>query len=260
MIKINYSVTKPVILDIPPPPTPFTSDFSLLHDGVNEYSNIGSSPVYEFGVNLPFSVSLWFNREGGTKYLISRRLNNGTTFRGWSLLILNNIFEFALVDDDAAGKRKVRKHNVTVPTFAWIHLVVTYDGSGTIGGMRIYFDGVESGNYVTVADGTLDTISVTTPLHIGALEGAVTFNGNIDDVDIWNRALIQAEITSLNNLGAPLDTTSHAASANLIGSWGMGDLSTFSGGNWTITDRSPSGLDAVTVNMEEADRVTDVPS
>ncbi|HEY9583994.1 MAG TPA: LamG-like jellyroll fold domain-containing protein [Candidatus Paceibacterota bacterium] len=38
-------------------------------------------------------------------------------------------------------------------------------------------------------------------IHIGGNSGANTFNGSIDDVRIYNRALSAGEITQLYNLG-----------------------------------------------------------
>ena len=44
----------------------------------------------------------------------------------------------------------------------------------------------------------------------------------------------------------------------------MGEEATFSNpggtGNWTLTDQGTGGADATSVNMEEADKTTDVPT
>lgn len=260
MIKINSILTKPTILAIPPPPPPpFTNTYSMLHDGVNEYSSVGSDSAYQFGVTSPFSVSIWFKKVVGNKYIISRQ-TSASILRGWGMWLSTNKLTVDISDDRAANKIMRIAHNVNLINGQWYHVGFKWDGTNTIAGLKIFIDGVLSTSQITVINGTLSTIAISTPLHIGALQGVTPFSGNLDEVNIWDKALSVAEIAGLYDSGAPTDPLTHDASANLVGSWGMGDLSTFSGGNWTITDRSVSGLDAVTVNMEEADRVTDVPS
>ena len=75
----------------------------------------------------------------------------------------------------------------TIPVNAWTHLTATYDGTT----QRLYINGVQ------VASGA-QTGSITTsisPLHIGgnSIWGEY-FNGYIDEVRIYNRALTTSEI------------------------------------------------------------------
>ena len=73
----------------------------------------------------------------------------------------------------------------------WHHLVGTVDGSRT----RIYVDGVLVDNDAFVAAGS----SSTQPLAIGrdSGPGGRTFNGLIDEVRIYNRALSNVEVATL---------------------------------------------------------------
>jgi hypothetical protein len=60
--------------------------------------------------------------------------------------------------------------------------------------------------------GAMNTITLN-KLKIGArLENWLDFNGNVDDIGMWNRALTQAEITSLYNSSIPssIDTTDNS--------------------------------------------------
>jgi len=70
----------------------------------------------------------------------------------------------------------------------WHHIIGTFDGST----IRVYVDGVEDGNYSI--SGTID--SATHPLLIGKGAGGYGryFNGTIDEVRIYNRALSEEEI------------------------------------------------------------------
>jgi len=75
----------------------------------------------------------------------------------------------------------------------WHHVVVTYSNSGNVG--RLYFD-----NTVEVDKTFSDDISIRTTsdaLHLGDGNGERHFNGALDEVRIYNRALSSSEVTEL---------------------------------------------------------------
>jgi hypothetical protein len=81
----------------------------------------------------------------------------------------------------------------TTPLNAWTHYVGTYDGTTA----RFYQDGVQQGTLT-------QSVSLLPPsynMHIGAFVSGgnpvLKFNGKIDDVRIYNRALSAAEVTAL---------------------------------------------------------------
>jgi len=80
-----------------------------------------------------------------------------------------------------------------VPLNTWTHLAASYDGSS----MKIYFDGIERA-FMPVS-GTIGTSG--NPLFIGTRTPAPNevFNGKIDEVRIWARALSHGEISALSN-------------------------------------------------------------
>ena len=78
----------------------------------------------------------------------------------------------------------------------WKHLVFTHDSSS---GGYLYLNGVQIASQTT----TGDICPSTNPLYFGAdnNNGVVHrfFDGGLDDIGIWNRALTQEEITDLYN-------------------------------------------------------------
>ena len=82
---------------------------------------------------------------------------------------------------------------LTIGTFQ--HVAATYDGTT----MRIYVDGVEKANMA--ASGSIDP--TTDPVLIGrnAANNTIVWNGLIDELEIFNRALSQAEIAAIFNAG-----------------------------------------------------------
>ena len=82
-----------------------------------------------------------------------------------------------------------------VPTGTWQHIVGTYDGSY----LKIYING----NLSKSVSYTTNAVANTTPLRIGARDDGSYFNGLIDEVIIFNRALSGAEVLSHYQDGLP---------------------------------------------------------
>jgi hypothetical protein len=84
---------------------------------------------------------------------------------------------------------------ITAPVLevgAWQYLALTYDG----GTLRMYHDGTEVGNIA--ASGTIT--NTTEPLYLGTLPFQFTdflFNGVLDEVMLWERALSAEEVRCL---------------------------------------------------------------
>ncbi len=85
-----------------------------------------------------------------------------------------------------------------VPLHAWTHLACTYD----LQAVRLYVNGVE----VASVPATQPIPTSSRELWIGNEEGRIDFNrqfdGLIDEVSIYNRALSAAEIQSIYNAGS----------------------------------------------------------
>ncbi|MCP4349004.1 MAG: hypothetical protein GY795_26285, partial [Desulfobacterales bacterium] len=102
----------------------------------------------------------------------------------------------------SAGKKEVRGD--TVP-LAWQHVAMVFDGTS----LRLYQDGVET-NSITFASTTITPS--TNNFAIGGTGTSVwwySFNGQIDEVRIWNDSRTQAEIKKYMN------TTLTGSEANL---------------------------------------------
>lgn len=104
----------------------------------------------------------------------------------------------------------------------WVHWAMTYSGSGTTAGVKIY----KNGSLVTPVSsgGSISTADAWDRIIIGG------FNGQAQDAAMWNRVLTAAEITSLFRSRTPLiDPTS------IIGYWPLNDAAT------ATTDASGQG-------------------
>ncbi len=73
----------------------------------------------------------------------------------------------------------------------WHHLVAVYNDNT----MRLFLDNIAQGSIIQ------PFISNNYNVNIGKANGCCNFNGSIDDIAIWNRALTPQEITQLYNQG-----------------------------------------------------------
>lgn len=143
------------------------------------------------------SVSFWYNM---TSYA------NNQEFIGWGPLTSNNYW---YVFTTSSGNINVSQYGsaslTTTNTFgtgSWIHVGVTYDGSGSLSSSstKIYVNGVLQATN-SPSNSAMNTTA--TPFAIGARsDGAADYvNGKMDEVGVWSRALSADEISQLFNSG-----------------------------------------------------------
>jgi hypothetical protein len=143
-----------------------------------------------------FSVEFWMRAGGPSNGCILYRLDNGIPAPGWGFVYYgaegpqNTIFQIVSSDQNAISPRRA------IPFDQWTHVAGTSDGTT----MRFYVNGVE----VSQMPSPLMLPSPTT-LVIGACQRLGVkeqfFNGRIDELNVYNRALSAAEVRSIVNAG-----------------------------------------------------------
>ncbi len=150
---------------------------AMKFDGSNDYIKCGIVDLY----NTSFSVDCWAKKEGNN-YLMS--LGEAVANHGIHIGFSSNKFRFGFSGDDLTT-------STTYTDTYWHHWVATYDIDTKL--MTVYCDGqfVESR---TASTGYTYTSDAT--LYIGTYFTNNYFNGQIDELRIWNKALTQDEIRS----------------------------------------------------------------
>jgi uncharacterized protein (TIGR03382 family) len=114
------------------------------------------------------------------------------------------------------GQYGIGEYNTAVPLNQWTHLAAVYDGNG---GMTLY----RNGN--PVATGTAPVGqrpgASTAPLHVGSDYGGNRFQGQLDEVRVFNIALSAPQIGVLvNGMAAPtLTSLVSPAGFTLVVTW-----------------------------------------
>ncbi|MEZ4681202.1 MAG: LamG domain-containing protein [Caldilineaceae bacterium] len=128
------------------------------------------------------------------RMIVDKRQRQNNLVFGYSFFLRNGQLGMSLKAD---GTETVYNSGFTVTPNAW-HLVAVTVDRDVSDGIRFYVDGVEVG---TRGNPTLrpNTLNNSSPLRIGSSTLAVTnlFNGQIDEVEIFNRVVTPGEIAGI---------------------------------------------------------------
>lgn len=165
---------------------------ALEFDGVDDYVQADSKTETLNDV----TVSAWVKYTGGGNFqdIISRAWGNSGSQRTWELQARSGsgVRFNAYIDDIDYTTNFI---NWTVDE--WVHVVGVRSQDGDL---RIYTNGTRKDSQ-TMPSGALDD-DANAGLRIGRLEsGNATFNGKIDNVRVYDRALNKSEVERLYNLG-----------------------------------------------------------
>lgn len=240
-------------------PYPFLGDTSsFLYDGVDERFYADKDSGWITG---SASWSFWFRSTGtDTSDFMLARDNNSTDRRSW--LFNRRIGEVRIAIWHTNGTSTLLiSAGSNYNDGEWHHVVGTFTGDTTSNGMKLYIDGVLENQATAGASGILQysPFSDSKGISIGGGGNATPsacFSGNIDEVAIWNGVVLDAsDVTTIYNNGLPTDITSLAPTY-----WWREEYTTWDGSNWMMTEVMETGLDMQSQNMEEGDRVPNVPA
>ncbi|MBS3118241.1 LamG domain-containing protein, partial [Candidatus Woesearchaeota archaeon] len=166
-----------------------------IFDGRNDTINVGNASNLNFAANESFSISVWFKAAAFTTgdHLIDKR---GTSGPGYSLgtgSIAASTLDFNVWG--ASGSPQASKTGLSANQ--WYHAVGVRDTASDR--IFLYVNGVLAEN---TADSTTGHINSTNSVTIGSRvdqSAGFFFNGSIDEVRIYRRALSEAQIKALYN-------------------------------------------------------------
>lgn len=220
---------------------------ALLFDGADDYVTVNSAT----SINdiSPMTISAWIYPkslgQNGFGRILDKSLTTSPTF-GWDFqLTTTNVLHF-VVDYDGANDlvRESGANAVTLNT--WQHIVVTWDGSSAQTGVHLYINGIET-SYTNNTDGAGNRVTdAGNNLVIGnnATNFNRTFDGNIDDVRVYNRVLSAQEITRLYKMGGTfyINTTRKDSLTNGLLAYWTFDANDVSGADpFYVYDKSGNG-------------------
>lgn len=168
-------------------------------DGTDDDISLGD--VLDFDLDEPFSIVVWSKRRvatNGVRQLVSK-CATGSTARGYLFDWENDEIHLWLISDYTSGNYLRVRTSATYTGTDWMLAAVTYDGSETAGGVKLYRDGLSVGTS-TVTDNLANTTVNSGQFRIGGRDAGVQFfDGQMGEVRVYNRAKTADEIWEMFN-------------------------------------------------------------
>ncbi len=219
-------------------------NYALEFDGASDYVNCGNGSKFNFSQSM--TITAWLKAPLTTSPTYRMWISKGNT-SGWrSCQVGAGASLIWGVNADNANVYGTK----TVLDDTWHHVAVTYEYDGSYGIGTIYVDG-EPDNSGAFA---FPILTNANNVLIGSNEQytAGLWQGEIDEIGIWNQALIQEEIEFImdnsvadwepNMFEPPVITPDPDIDADLVGYWPFNETS----GDITI-DRSANTNDGILV-------------
>ena len=241
--------------------SPLSTD-TWIFDGVDDQISI--SDVLDFDRLSPFSLSGWIKTSNTTQQTIIGKLQAPPAFTGYELGITGGKIFFLLISNFATvNLLDVRTTASVIPLNTLVHVTITYDGSSTVGGVKIYLNGISQVGLST--GGTLSGTTLSSAiLTLGFRPASNSFclSGQLSHAAIFDVELTGAQITEIYNGGTPPDLNSLPTAPDPVGWWKLNSLDTTavngvidygpSGFNGTALGGVP-GMDTPQLNFERTD-------
>ena len=175
----------------------------LSFDGVDDYVDSGTASVLDdLG---PVSISAWIyprsEGESGVGAIVTK--DTALTSGYWLLRMYSaGINSLSFIKNYSTTDLIIATADNAITLNTWQHITLVWDGSSSAVNAKIYINATEA-SYVQQQNG-VDTKNSDNALnlYIGNRGNSnITFDGSIDDVRIYNRALTSDEVKRLYNLG-----------------------------------------------------------
>lgn len=181
----------------------FENTSALVFNGTSDRITITNDAALDVGAQLTLSAWVKATDDGTRRGIFSNLKADGKA--GFQLAIENNN-KVRFWIGTTAGANIYSTNAVTLGS--WIHVAATYDGAA----QRIYVNGVLAST-ATAATGAINTPDQDLTLGDWPASAGAEFNGQLDQMRVWSKALTAAEIELLYRYGYV------SQSASLVGEW-----------------------------------------
>ncbi|PLW80806.1 hypothetical protein C0585_00695, partial [Candidatus Woesearchaeota archaeon] len=167
-------------------------DTAIGFDGSNDYIAVPDDNSLDIGSTGDLSISIWINSGNniGTHFIMEK-LNSYRT--GYSIYIGTN--NLCANIRNSSSDYTVASTSVCTSLLDegnWNHFIATYDRDGLL---KIYLNG-EYKSSKNISDKQQD-LSNTGSVNIGDIDGNYRFEGYLDEISMWNRALSEDEVATI---------------------------------------------------------------
>lgn len=220
-----------------------TSNKCLTFDGKTSEVSFKNNDLGLSGGNT-LTVTAWVKWNSFTSMnpwanvvTLNNSTGNGDIGQFWFQHNQNNTkFEFAV---QTLTTRNIIQSTINPVTGTWYHIAGVYDGSF----VTLYVNGIAQGK--NILTGNINNFQGNFKLNIGKWANSTNnyrrFNGDIDEVTIWKKALTQTEIKNMMCRNLKGNET------GLVGYWAMNETSGSNVNDPTSNGRTGTNLSAYIV-------------
>ena len=159
---------------------------SIDFDGVDDHLDAGNN----IDLTGSFTISAWINKDADNGSIVSKRNSGFTSGYDFSINSSGN-----LVMSWIAGGTNVITSSIAIPSDIWSHVAVTFNGTTA----KLYIDGVDDTTAGAAATIISSPVSTGEDFRIARGSSGSYFDGNIDEVRIWNIALTEDQLRFIMN-------------------------------------------------------------
>ncbi|QDT26657.1 Planctomycete cytochrome C [Gimesia panareensis] len=142
-----------------------------------------------------FSIAAWIKPASGGPVCLLSQNDDRQQLRGFDLMLRKGKLCVHLIHAWNSNAIQVVTDN-SISTGRWQHLLVTYDGSSTAAGVRVYLNGALQTTSAPY-DSLTGSITTTEPFRIGRRSTSAFYKGAIDDLRFYARTLSAEEARQL---------------------------------------------------------------
>ena len=156
----------------------------------------------DFEYDQPFTVAAWLRVPGiDSAYAVVARMDESDHYRGWDMWVQGRRVAMHLAHSWPEDAFKVVAES-QLTADVWTYVTLTYDGSGTVEGVRLYYDGIPQPLKVENNRFQKHTIRTQVPLTVGSRSpGAAAHGVGLTDLTIHGRAFTAAEVEGIAKAG-----------------------------------------------------------
>ena len=192
-----------------------SNTYSLNFDGTDDY--LIGSPVTASAQQGTISAWIKTSASGSSQTILNT--SDATVDNKWLNLRVDGSTGHLRFVANNGGTNSITTGSTDINTGSWVHVAVTCNSSA----YSLYVNGSAETLTNNNNDGTWFGDFSLTNLSIGrqirATMSGLPFNGNIDEVAVWDSALSSSQISTIYNSGTPSDLSSLSPKAW----WRMGD-------------------------------------
>ena len=168
----------------------FGEAIELSGDGCAKFENVAN-----FDGSRPFSLGVWIKPQATDTMAIVSRIDESKNMRGFELTLEGEKLTCQLIHSWPEKAIKIAS-KAKVKTDVWQYALLTYDGSRSAKGVRLYLDG-QTVEIDSLSDSLTDSIATDKALLVGRRETSLGFRGLIDELQVFDFVLSGREIALL---------------------------------------------------------------